>query len=215
MPFSERNRPCAKSTEPTGTFLRIAAASVRLIAAIRSIQINQRWVRDRRITAVRNEALGEAAVKSFMMLGLVVLAAAGCATTYIAPPDPIPVIGAQLMGSSGSCADLRDGVTADGTPIILFQCHGSSNQRWFIRNGGISQNVGGCIDVQGGAAVEDSPIILVSCNGAASQRWSITNGEIVGVGALCLSAMGGATADLTPLVLSPCKATAGQLWTVQ
>jgi hypothetical protein len=168
--------------------------------------MNQRRLRDRRITVVRNEALGEATVKPFMMLGLVVL---------IAPPNPIPVIGAQLMGNSGSCADLRDGVTADGTPIILFQCHGSSNQRWFIRNGGISQNVGGCIDVQGGAAVEDSPIILVRCNGAASQRWSITNGEIVGVGALCLSAMGGAAADLTPLVLSPCKGTAGQLWTVR
>jgi hypothetical protein len=215
MPCSERNRPCTKSTEPTGTFLRIAAASVRLIAGIRSIQINQRRLRDRRITVVRNEALGEATVKSFMVLGLVVLAAAGCATTYVAPPNPIPVIGAQLMGNSGSCADLRDGVTADGTPIILFQCHGSSNQRWFIRNGGISQNVGGCIDVQGGAAVKDSPIILVRCNGAASQRWSIINGEIVGVGALCLSAMGGAAADLTPLVLSPCKGTAGQLWTVR
>jgi ricin-type beta-trefoil lectin protein len=154
-------------------------------------------------------------VKSFMMLGVVVLAAAGCTTTYVAPTDPIPVIGAQLMGSSGSCADMRDGVTADGTPIILFQCHGSSNQRWFIRNGGISQNVGSCVDVQGGAPVEGSSIILVSCNGAASQRWSIIDGEIVGAGGLCLSSMGGAAADLTPLVLSPCKAAAGQLWTVQ
>jgi hypothetical protein len=214
MPFSERNKPCAKSTESIATFFQIAPASVRLIGAIRSTQINQRR-RGRRFRAVRSEARGEATVKSFMTLGIMVLAAAGCTTTYIAPPDPIPVIGAQLIGSSGSCADLRDGVTADGTPIVLFQCHGSPNQRWFIRNGGISQNVGSCIDVQGGAAVEGSPIILVSCNGTPSQRWGITNGEIVGVGGLCLGAVGGSSADLTPLILTPCKFTPGELWTVQ
>jgi hypothetical protein len=94
MIYRQRKRNEVRTPSQTDpAFLRIAAASVRLIAGIRSIQLNQRRLRDRRITVVRNEALGEATVKSFMMLGLVVLAAAGCATTYVAPPNPIPVIG--------------------------------------------------------------------------------------------------------------------------
>jgi alpha-N-acetylglucosaminidase len=154
-------------------------------------------------------------MKTFMMLGLVVLAASACTTTYVVGPDPIPVIGAQVIGSAGACVDLRDGSTADGTPIILFHCHGSPNQRWFIRNGGISQNSGSCLDVQGGAPTDGSPIILVACNGSPSQRWSITNGQVVGIGNKCLVAADGGTVDLTPLVLSGCISTPSQQWTVQ
>jgi hypothetical protein len=71
-----------------------------------------------------------------------------CATTYV-PPDPIPVIGNEIMGISGASADVQDGLTADGTPIVLFQCVGSPNQEWFIGNGRIADSVGSCVDVLG------------------------------------------------------------------
>jgi hypothetical protein len=146
---------------------------------------------------------------------LIGMASSGCASTYVAPPDPLPVIGAELIGYGGLCAEVRDGATDDGSPLDLFHCHGSPNQRWFVSKGGISENFGSCIDVQGGAPVEGAPIILVTCNGVPSQRWAITNGQIVGIGGKCLDVMGGAGADFTPLVLASCRPPPSQSWTVQ
>jgi hypothetical protein len=154
--------------------------------------------------------------KPLAMLGLIVLCMPACrSTTYISTPDPIPVIGAQIVGRSGECFDVQDGLTADGTPIVVFQCHGSPNERWFIRNGAISESFGSCLDVQGGAPIEASPIILVTCNGTPGQRWSIVNGQIIGIGAKCIVESAGSSANETPLVLSNCVAPPSQQWIVQ
>jgi hypothetical protein len=140
----------------------------------------------------------------------------GCATTTIVVlPDPTPILGAQILSSVGGCIDVLDGVTADGTPIVLFQCHGSPNQRWFIGRGEIEENFGSCLDVQGGAGVAGSAIILVTCNGRPSQRWRVVDGQIIGIEDKCLDADNGAAADLTPLMLTDCKGTPGQKWTIQ
>lgn len=149
--------------------------------------------------------------------GLIIatLAAAGCTATYVAPPDPIPVLGAQILSSAGGCVDVRDGVTADGTPIVLFQCHGSPNQRWFIGRGEIAENFGSCLDVQGGAGVDGAEIILVTCNGRPSQQWRVIDGQIIGLGNKCLDSKDGGAADLTPLVLSECRASQSRWWTIQ
>jgi hypothetical protein len=70
-------------------------------------------------------------IKFLKLLCVAVIALPACTTaTYVAGPDPIPVIGAQLIGTEGGCADVQDGGTADGTPVNLFHCHGSTNQRW-------------------------------------------------------------------------------------
>jgi len=151
----------------------------------------------------------------FSLGALFVLTLSACGTsTYVVPPDPIPVIGAQLIGKNGECIDVQDGLTADGTPIDVFQCHGSPNERWFIRNGVISESFGSCLDVQGGAPIDAAPIILVTCSGTLSQQWSITSGQIVGLGGKCIVESGGGSADLTPLILSSCNAPPNSRWTV-
>src|SRR5271155_76079 len=122
-------------------------------------------------------------IKTSLMLGFAAAALAGCTTTtYVSVPDPLPVIGAQFVGMHSECIDVRDGATADGSPVVVFQCHGSANERWFIKSGVISENFGSCLDVQGSAPIDGSPIILVSCRGALSQQWSISDGQIVGLG---------------------------------
>jgi hypothetical protein len=153
--------------------------------------------------------------RGFLALSFATLAAAGCTPTFVAPPDPTPVLGAQLTSHAGGCADVRDGVTADGTPIILFQCHGSASQRWFIGRGQIAENFGSCLDVQGSAAIDGTAIILVTCDGRASQQWHVADGQIIGLGGKCLDSQGGGGADLTPLVLSQCSATPSQQWTIR
>jgi hypothetical protein len=148
-------------------------------------------------------------------LALVACILTACTTTYVAVPDPIPVIGAQLVGRDGECVDAQDGQTADGTPLVVFHCHGSSNERWFIKSGVISENFGSCIDVQGGAPNDGAPIILVNCTGALSQQWSIRAGQVIGLGSKCLTETGGISADQTPLILFACNENPGQLWTVR
>jgi hypothetical protein len=148
-------------------------------------------------------------------LAIMTALGAGCSTTVVMPPDPTPILGAQLLASAGGCVDVRDGVTVDGTPIVLFQCHGSPNQRWFIGRGEIAENFGSCMDVQGSAAVDGSAIILVTCNGRPSQRWRVVDGEIIGIGDKCLDSAAGAAGDLTPLVLAACTGAPSQRWTIQ
>jgi hypothetical protein len=154
-------------------------------------------------------------MKMTILLVFAALATAACATTYVVPPDPIPVIGAQLIGRDGECVDVQDGGTADGTPIVVVHCHGSPNERWFIKNGAISENFGSCIDVQNTSPNDGAAIVLVTCNGAPSQQWNISGGQIVGLVNKCLTETGGITADQTPLILFTCNSNPGQIWTVR
>jgi hypothetical protein len=155
------------------------------------------------------------ALRRYVGLGIASLAAAGCTTSFVVPPDPTPLLGAQLLSSAGGCADVRDGVTADGTPIVLFQCHGSPSQRWFVGRGQIAENFGSCLDVQGSAGVAGAAVILVTCNGRASQQWRVVDGQIIGLQGKCLDSQGGGATDVTPLVLSECRRTPSQRWTIQ
>jgi hypothetical protein len=123
---------------------------------------------------------------------------------------------AQIVGAGGSCADIQGGVTADGTPMILFHCHGSPNQNWVISNGTINGTDGVCLDVLGSTARDGAPIIVVQCNGRPSQKWQIVNGQVVGLGGKCLAIQGGGTDDRTPLVLNTCApGVSGQIWSIQ
>jgi hypothetical protein len=149
------------------------------------------------------------------VFGGVAGALSGCTATYVAVPDPIPVIGAQLIGRAGECVDARDGQTADGTPLVVVQCHGSPNERWFIKSGVISESFGSCIDVQGSAQDDGSPIVLVACTGSLTQQWSVRDGQIIGLGNKCITETGGISADQTPLILFACNANPGQLWTIR
>jgi hypothetical protein len=149
------------------------------------------------------------------VFGGVAGALTGCTATYVSLPDPIPVIGAQLVGRAGECVDARDGQTADGTPLVVVQCHGSPNERWFIKAGVISESFGSCIDVQGSAPTDGAPIILVNCTGTFSQQWSIEDGQIVGLGNKCVTETDGISTDQTPVVLFTCNRNPGQLWTIR
>jgi hypothetical protein len=127
-----------------------------------------------------------------------------------------PVRAAQLVNSSGSCADIPRGDTNDGTPVNLFHCHGSPNQNWVVGGGTISGENGVCLDVLGSAAKDGVAVIIVQCNGRPSQRWQVANGQLIGLGNMCLDLQGGSTADRTPLILATCnQSSPSQQWSVQ
>jgi hypothetical protein len=123
---------------------------------------------------------------------------------------------AQLVSSSGSCADIPQNDTHDGTPMILFHCHGTPNENWVLSGGTISGENGVCLDVMGAVPKEGAQIIIVQCNGRPSQKWQVINGQVIGLGNMCLDLQGGSSADRTPLVLSTCNATSQtQQWSFQ
>ena len=127
-----------------------------------------------------------------------------------------PAGAAQIVNSSGGCADIQRGDTSDGTPMMLFHCHGSPNQNWILTGGTVSGENGVCLDVSGSVPKDGTPIIVVQCNGRPSQKWQVTNGQIVGLGGKCLDLQGGSTFDRTALVITTCNPTSqSQQWSIQ
>jgi hypothetical protein len=123
---------------------------------------------------------------------------------------------AQLVNSSGGCADIQRNDTSDGTPMLLFHCHGTPNENWVLSGGTLSGENSVCLDVSGSAPRVGALIIVVQCNGRPSQKWQVINGQIVGIGNLCIDLQGGNTDDKTPLVLGTCNATSpGQQWNIE
>jgi hypothetical protein len=153
-------------------------------------------------------------VKPGRILIALSLVLGGC----VAPPSqegPPPGPGNQVVNSSGECLDVEGGGASDGTPLILFHCHGSANQSWTITNSQIVGIGGSCVDVQGSAPIDGSPAILVRCDGVPSQRWNVVNGNIVGIGAKCLDVLGEQSSDRSPVILAPCAGRPSEQWAVR
>ena len=123
---------------------------------------------------------------------------------------------AQLVNRSGSCADIQQNDTNDGTPMLLFHCHGSPNENWILTGGTLSGESGVCLDVLGSVPKEGAQIIVVQCNGRPSQKWQVVSGQVIGLGGKCLDLQAGSTADRTPLVLATCNPSSdSQQWNLQ
>jgi hypothetical protein len=127
-----------------------------------------------------------------------------------------PLHAAQLVSRSGSCADIQQNVTNDGTPMLLFHCHGTPNENWILSGGTLSGENGVCLDVLGSVPKDGAQIIVVQCNGRASQKWQVISGQVIGLGGKCLDLQGGGTDDRTPLVLATCNPSSNsQQWSLQ
>jgi hypothetical protein len=120
-----------------------------------------------------------------------------------------------VIANSVECIDIPHQQTDDGTPVSLFNCHGSPNQQWTISNGQITGMSGVCLDVMGSAPKDGAQIIIVHCNGRDSEKWAIANGQIVGIGGKCLDVVGGSAQDHAALIIATCASSPSQQWSVQ
>jgi hypothetical protein len=120
-----------------------------------------------------------------------------------------------VIANSVECIDIPHQQTDDGTPLSLFNCHGSPNQQWTIANGQITGMSGVCLDILGSAPKDGAQIIIVHCNGRDSEKWTLARGQIVGLGGKCLDVVGGAPQDHAALILATCTASPSQQWSVQ
>jgi hypothetical protein len=127
-----------------------------------------------------------------------------------------PAAAAQIVVvNSVECIDIPHQQTDDGTPVSLFNCHGSPNQQWTIASGQITGMSGVCLDVMGSAPNDGAQIIIVHCNGRDSEKWTLANGQIVGIGGKCIDVVGGHAQDHAALIIATCTSSPSQQWSVQ
>jgi hypothetical protein len=120
-----------------------------------------------------------------------------------------------VITNSVECVDIPHQQAVDGTPLSLFNCHGSLNQQWTIANGQITGMSGVCLDIMGSAPNDGAQVIIVHCNGRPSEKWSLANGQIIGLGGKCLDVIGGSAQDLAQLIIATCSSSPSQQWSVQ
>jgi hypothetical protein len=122
------------------------------------------------------------------------------------------------MAGPPKCLDVSNSNSENGTPIIIFDCHGGINQQWIHNpsDGTIRGLAGRCLDVTGASAQNGTPVILFDCNGGPNQKWNIVitpNGaEFRGLGDKCLDASGGSASNGTPVIIFDCHGRQNQIW---
>jgi lysophospholipase L1-like esterase len=128
-----------------------------------------------------------------------------------------PVGGTVVLSNPQStrCLDVSGASTADGAQILIWDCHGGTNQQWTRTSAGELRGIGGkCLDVNGNGTANGTRVTTWTCNGGANQKFTFNaDGTIVGVGSgKCLDVNGNATANGTLVQLWDCNRGANQVW---
>ncbi len=77
------------------------------------------------------------------------------------------------IGGVTRCLDAAAGGTANGTPLILWPCQNSANQRFAHTGKAITGTQSGrCVDLRGGATAAGTPTVLWDCRGNRAQTWT-------------------------------------------
>ena len=124
------------------------------------------------------------------------------------PPTPTTF---RLRGeSSGRCADVTGATSANGTQLIVWDCHTNANQQ-FAQSGQALQVLGKCLDAPNNAA-SGARVQIWDCHGGANQQWNVTSsGTITSVQTgLCLDVTG--TANNAAVNVATCNNGASQRW---
>jgi hypothetical protein len=80
----------------------------------------------------------------------------------------------EIRGIGNKCLDVSGGGSGDGTPVIIWPCHGGRNQQWNITRSGEIRGIGNkCLDVSGGGSGDGTPVVIWPCHGGANQKWRV------------------------------------------
>ncbi|GAA2621962.1 hypothetical protein GCM10010399_61450 [Dactylosporangium fulvum] len=83
--------------------------------------------------------------------------------------------GDGTVRADGSCLDVMNAGTGNGTPVQLYSCNGTPAQKWTVRGDGTWQNPssGRCLDAVNGGTGAGTPLVIWDCSNAANQRWTV------------------------------------------
>jgi alpha-galactosidase len=119
--------------------------------------------------------------------------------------------------ASGRCLDDPDSTIANGTGLIIWDCHGASNQEWTSTSAGQLQSLGKCLDAYDNQTAPGTKVEIWDCNGGVNQRWNLNaDGTITGVqSGLCLDVTGNNTGNGTAVELWTCNGQDNQKWALR
>jgi hypothetical protein len=128
-------------------------------------------------------------------------------------PTLRPITG-QIVGYAGKCIDVSGGYPTNGTPIVLWDCHGGNNQKWTVAPDRLLRALGKCLDVTDNRTDNGTMVQLWDCNGGGNQQWvPQTNGSLLNPqSGRCLDAPGGSRGSGTRLQLWDCHGGPNQQW---
>ncbi|GKQ38919.1 ricin-type beta-trefoil lectin domain protein [Streptomyces sp. A012304] len=136
-----------------------------------------------------------------------------------ASPKPVP--GVLIIGqASDRCVDVtdsQDGKGRDGTPLQIYDCAGSANQKWDFRGDGTVRSLGMCMDVAWGSREDGAVIQLARCSGNPAQQFVLSGaGDLVNPQAdKCVDVKDNGTGNGAKLQLWTCSGTPNQKWRVE
>ncbi|MBV1855578.1 ricin-type beta-trefoil lectin domain protein [Catellatospora tritici] len=145
------------------------------------------------------------------------LQSAPAALTPVATP---PVGTAALLDNPQStrCLDVPNSSTVNGTQLQIFDCNGSSAQRW-TRTASAELRVYGarCLDVNANGSANGTRIQLWTCNNTAAQHFTFgADGTIRHqASGKCVDVTSSGTANGTLVQLYACNGTGAQRWTAR
>lgn len=141
--------------------------------------------------------------------GTVVYRVSGGTTTN----PPTPTTFRLRSESSGRCLDVDNNNTANGTGMLIWDCHGGANQQ-FTQSGQALQVLGKCLDIPLNATA-GTRVQIWDCNGGTNQQWTFnSNGTISSVRFpnLCLDVNNNGTTNGTTVLVWTCHGAANQRW---
>ncbi|WP_433047420.1 ricin-type beta-trefoil lectin domain protein [Dactylosporangium sp. CS-033363] len=128
---------------------------------------------------------------------------------------PVGAAGGVTNPQSGRCLDASGAGTANGTQLILWDCHGGTNQSWTRTAAGELRLYGNkCLDINANGTANGTKVQIWDCNGTTAQKFTFnTDGTIVGAGSgKCIDVNASGTANGTIVQLYDCNGTGAQKW---
>jgi hypothetical protein len=125
---------------------------------------------------------------------------------------PLHAVGA------GSCLDVPNSTTTQGTQAQIYSCNGQPNQAWTRTSSNeLTVNLGGttlCLDAYNNQTTAGAKVVTWACNGQTNQQWNVNaDGTVTGVqSGLCLDVTGASTANGALVELWPCNGGSNQQW---
>ncbi|MFD5077171.1 ricin-type beta-trefoil lectin domain protein [Streptomyces sp. NPDC058371] len=124
----------------------------------------------------------------------------------------------SFVGLAGKCLDLAGASSANGTAVQLYDCNGSTAQKWTVKADGTVQALGKCLDVTSASTADGAKVQLYDCNGTNAQRWTYnaTTGDVVNTAAnKCLDVTGNSSTNGTRAQIWTCTGATNQKWHLQ
>ncbi|MGW2510468.1 ricin-type beta-trefoil lectin domain protein [Streptomyces scopuliridis] len=123
-----------------------------------------------------------------------------------------------FTGLGGKCLDVAGGASANGTAVQLYDCNGSTAQRWTVGTDSTIRSLGKCLDVTSASTANGAKVQLYDCNGSGAQQWTYNagTGDIVNTAAdKCLDVTDNSPVNGARAQIWTCTGAANQKWRLQ